>query len=241
MVPRVSDFGLAVVDDRDHLATSLAGPRGTPAYMAPEQTTGTQSAIGPTADIYALGAILYELLTSRPPFQGPSSIETLDQVRSRNPISPRRLNPSIPRDLETVCLRCIEKDPSGRYPSADAVAEELRRWLEGARRLGAAGLDRRNRVAMVSPATRRGGPAREPGDDVVRRIPGDFRAVALRRSETGQQELDKSTAEANYAVARAALGEVLGLGAVSLSSQVIVSRDQAIGSLKVARLRSRSS
>jgi eukaryotic-like serine/threonine-protein kinase len=131
VIPRVSDFGLAVFNDADLSEASLAGARGTPSYMAPEQTGATPSKVGPAADIYALGAVLYELLTGRPPFQGTSTIETLDQVRGQDPVPPRRLNPAIPRDLEIICLTCLRKDPVRRYGSAEALTEDLRRWLDG--------------------------------------------------------------------------------------------------------------
>ena len=132
VTPRVSDFGLAVSDGgHDVSETSLACPRGTPSYMAPEQAAASRAEIGAASDIHALGAILYELLTGRPPFQGTSTLETLDQVRGQNPVPPRRLNPKIPRDLETIALKCLEKNPSRRYASAEALADDLNRWLEG--------------------------------------------------------------------------------------------------------------
>ena len=132
VTPRVADFGLAVSDDsHDVSETRLAFPRGTPSYMAPEQASANRSLIGKASDIHALGAILYELLTGRPSFQGASTLETLDQVRGQNPVPLRRLNPKIPRDLETIALQCLEKDPLRRYPSAEALAGDLRRWLDG--------------------------------------------------------------------------------------------------------------
>jgi serine/threonine protein kinase len=130
--PKVADFGIArPLTDLNATGTSFAGPWGTPSYMAPEQLVADRMVLGPATDVYALGAILYELLTGRPPFQGTSTLETLDQVRSYNPVPPRRLNPKIPRDLETIALKCLEKNPARRYTSTVPLADDLDRFLAG--------------------------------------------------------------------------------------------------------------
>jgi serine/threonine protein kinase/WD40 repeat protein len=131
LFPKITDFGLAKLLDRDRIQTQSGLIVGTPAYMAPEQAAGSGRAIGPAADIYALGVILYEMLTGRRPFQGETPLETLQQVVSAEPVSPSRLRPKLPRDLQTICLKCLEKEPYQRYQSAAALAEDLRRFLAG--------------------------------------------------------------------------------------------------------------
>jgi serine/threonine-protein kinase len=132
--PKVADFGLAKQLDPDTLAPSFATKTeallGTPGYMAPEQSKGNAE-VGPAADVYALGAILYECLTGRPPFRAASVLETLEQVRNQDPVPPGRLQPGVPRDLQTICLKCLEKEPGKRYTTARELADDLARFLRG--------------------------------------------------------------------------------------------------------------
>jgi serine/threonine protein kinase len=128
---KIADFGLAKQVDADTAQTQTGAILGTPSYMAPEQARGAGKEVGPATDVYALGAILYEMLTGRPPFRAGTVLETLDLVRSEEPVPPRRLVPKTPRDLETICLKCLEKDPAKRYPSASVLAEDLRRFRQG--------------------------------------------------------------------------------------------------------------
>jgi serine/threonine-protein kinase len=130
-IPKVADFGLARHFDGGPALTQSGAPIGTPSYMAPEQVIGKAELIGPPADIYALGAVLYETLTGRPPFRGETQSETLRQVIDDEPVSPSRLNPKVPRDLETICLKCLSKEPERRYSSARALADDLLRFEEG--------------------------------------------------------------------------------------------------------------
>ncbi len=214
--PKISDFGLAKTIGSDADLTRSEAIMGSPSYMAPEQAAGKAKAVGPAADIYGLGAILYELLTGRPPFRGATLWETLEQVKADEPVPPSRLVPKLPRDLETICLECLHKEPSRRYLSADALAEELGRFLE-------------HRPVLARPA-----PAWERAARWARRRPAHAALVAvvliatasllggafwyngrlsaaLGEAEAGRRgaDLERKRAEANFAKARAAVDEML--------------------------------
>jgi serine/threonine-protein kinase len=128
---KITDFGLVKRLESDSGQTRSGSILGTPSYMAPEQARAESQHVGPAADQYSLGAILYELLTGRPPFQGSSVLDTLDMVRSKEPVAPSQLQPRTPPDLETICLKCLEKDIARRYPDVLALAEDLRRFRAG--------------------------------------------------------------------------------------------------------------
>jgi predicted Ser/Thr protein kinase len=128
--PQVTDFGLATRVEGGSDLTGSGSVVGTPNYMAPEQARA-QKQLSTEADVYSLGAILYELLSGRPPFRGATAVDTIMQVLSREPQQPRSVNPRIDRDLETICLKCLEKEPQRRYDSAAALADDLDRWLRG--------------------------------------------------------------------------------------------------------------
>src|SRR5262249_51422875 len=132
-IVKLGDFGLAKAVDAplSSVRTHSGEILGTPCYMAPEQATGRGTRVGPSVDIYALGAVLYEMLTGRPPFQGATPVETLVQVQQTEAVPPRRLVPQVPRDLETICLKCLQKDPAKRYATAADLADDLTCFLSG--------------------------------------------------------------------------------------------------------------
>jgi hypothetical protein len=141
--PRVTDFGLAENVASDSGLTASGQVMGTPSYMPPEQAAGRIEEVGPVADVYSLGAILYDLLTGRPPFRAATLVDTLKQVIEQEPVAPHVLNSSIDRDLETICLKCLSKEIPKRYATAQELSDKLNRYLAGepilARRISVAG------------------------------------------------------------------------------------------------------
>ena len=128
--PHLTDFGLARLVESESSVTQTLDVLGTPSYMAPEQAVGNNTAVSSATDVYGLGAVLYQLLTGQPPFAGGTTYETIRLLLETEPRQPRLLNPKIDRDLSTICLKCLEKDPKRRYSSALALTEDLEHWLK---------------------------------------------------------------------------------------------------------------
>jgi formylglycine-generating enzyme required for sulfatase activity len=196
-MPRIADFGLARRLEGGARLTQSGALMGTPSYMAPEQARG-QLNVGPAVDMYALGAILYELLTGRPPFQGETAAATMNQVITCDPVPPSRLNFKVPRDLETICLKCLQKAPAHRYASAAALAEDLRRFEQGrpirARPVGA--VQRTWKWAQRRPAL-----AALLGVVLLALVGMTaLSAVALDREQKARQEADKANKARDFLV-----------------------------------------
>jgi serine/threonine protein kinase len=222
-VPKVSDFGLARLGDAG--TTASGALLGTPSYMAPEQARAAGQ-VGPAADVYALGAILYECLTGRPPFRAATALETIEQVCNREPVAVRTLAPAVPRDLETICQRCLEKEPARRYASAAELADDLGRFLAGepvrARPLGrfarAWRWCRRNpRVAVLLTA-------------LALVLAGGFAGVTamglVARAQKVEADRQRHRAEDRQRLARRALLDVLRVAEQMLDTQPRMTRTQ---------------
>ena len=238
--PKIADFGLARLLEGGAALTLSGAAVGTPSYMAPEQAQGKLRSVGPAIDIYSLGAILYKLLTGRPPFRAETASETEFQVITQEPVPPSRLNARVPRDIETICLKCLEKDPARRYATANELAADLGRFLESkpirARPVGMFG--RINRWARRNPApagllerTRADRSPCFPGDLLAMAESGSTRPVADYRECPAHRATQQS---GRRSVAGRASKQGRTLGAISLKHRGgrggIATREQRHGS-----------
>ena len=201
--PHITDFGLAKRVEADAELTASGAILGTPAYMAPEQVTARRGSITTATDVHGLGAVLYAMLVGRAPFGGDSVIDTLTMVRERPPDPPRKVNPKVPRDLEVICLKCLEKDPRRRYAGAQALADDLRRWLEdrpilarGVGPLERAGLwcKRRPAVAALAAAV------------VLAVVAGTSAVIAIQARANAELKASNLREKERFALAEAAIG-----------------------------------
>jgi tetratricopeptide (TPR) repeat protein len=214
--PKVSDFGVAkqleepADGESPGCRTESGAVLGTPCYMAPEQADGRGQGIGPAVDVYALGAVLYEALTGRPPFQAAGVLETLDLVRAREPVPPRRFQPGVGRDLETICLKCLEKEPARRYASALDLADDLGRYLRGetVRARPAGPLERLHKWARRRPA--QAGLVAVSVAAVLALAAGVLWHNGSLRKEVRRAEAAEKRARANYRQARDTVSRMLG-------------------------------
>jgi formylglycine-generating enzyme required for sulfatase activity len=224
--PKVTDFGLAKRLDAPAGGTQSGVVVGTPSYMAPEQAGGAGKRVGPAADVYALGAILYECLTGRPPFKAATLAETLLQVLSEEPASVRQLQPGVPADLETICHRCLQKEPGKRYASAEELAEDLRRFQAGepirARPAGA--VERAVKWAKRRPAL-----AALLGV-VLLALVGltALSAVALGREQKARQEADKAKKARDFLVVHIFRIKDVRAGNTTTARQILNQAEQRI-------------
>jgi serine/threonine-protein kinase len=243
--PKITDFGLARRLENEASMTLTGARMGTPSYMAPEQAGGSGRAVGPAADVYALGAILYEMLTGRPPFRAETSAETLIQVVSQDPVLPSRLNTRVARDAETICITCLRKEPERRYASAAALADDLRRFERG-EPIVARCVGRFERLALW--ARRRPAAAAFAGAVVIAvvlamtliggwlRVSGQ-RMVILQAATEDVRDAKARERRSDFVGARAALERVKGRLGPAAPPELQARIDQAVYNLElVARL-----